>query len=71
VSSLDELIASWARAELEGDSDTLGTLLHSRFLAVGPYGFLLDREQWKQRFAGGLVGERPQRLATPATTPAD
>ncbi|WP_433455103.1 nuclear transport factor 2 family protein [Streptomyces sp. CA-142005] len=24
------------------------------FLAVGPYGFLLDREQWLQRFSGGL-----------------
>jgi uncharacterized protein DUF4440 len=47
-------VAVWARAELDGDSDALAKLLHREFLAVGPFGFLLDREQWLQRFSEGL-----------------
>ena len=47
-------VAAWARAELDGDSDTLAGLLHPDFLGVGPFGFLLDREQWLRRFSEGL-----------------
>jgi ketosteroid isomerase-like protein len=54
MASLDERIDSWIRAEQEGDAEGLESLLHPRFLAVGPYGFILNREQWKGRFAGGL-----------------
>jgi hypothetical protein len=47
-------VAAWARAELDGDSGTLARLLHRDFLGVGPFGFLLDREQWLRRFGEGL-----------------
>jgi hypothetical protein len=54
MTTLDEQLTTWARAELNGDAQTLGTLLHADFVAVGPFGFLLDREQWLQRFTNGL-----------------
>ena len=52
--SLKEWLAAWAAAELAGDAATLEPLLHPQFQAVGPFGFLLDREQWRVRFAEGL-----------------
>jgi hypothetical protein len=54
MTPLDEQLAAWAHAELNGDADALGRLLHPEFVAVGPVGFLLDREQWLQRFTDGL-----------------
>ena len=33
---------------------TLDVLLHPDFVGVGPYGFVLDREQWLARFGDGL-----------------
>ena len=54
MTTLDDQVTTWARAELSGDAHTLGALLHPEFLSVGPFGFLLDREQWIQRFADGL-----------------
>jgi hypothetical protein len=58
MSTLDEQISSWTHAEQAGDADRLETLLHPQFLAVGPYGFVLDREQWKARFSHGLHYDR-------------
>lgn len=58
MSTLDEQIATWTRAEQAGDTDRLDELLHPQFLAVGPYGFILDRDQWKARFSAGLHYER-------------
>jgi hypothetical protein len=51
---VDERLAAWSKAELEGDAATLDELLHPDFVGVGPYGFVLDREQWLARFANGL-----------------
>ncbi|GAA2068842.1 hypothetical protein GCM10009801_17580 [Streptomyces albiaxialis] len=48
-------MAAWARAEREGDAGALDGLLHPDFLAVGPYGFLLRRAQWLERFGHGLA----------------
>ncbi|WP_042378047.1 nuclear transport factor 2 family protein [Streptacidiphilus melanogenes] len=47
-------LTTWAAAEREGDSAALGGLLHEEFRGVGPFGFVLDREQWLRRFADGL-----------------
>lgn len=54
MSSVDDVISAWVQAELKGDTESLDSLLHPQFLSVGPYGFILDREQWKARFGGGL-----------------
>ena len=54
MTTLDEQITAWTKAEQAGDTDLLDTLLHPQFLAVGPYGSILDRDQWKARFCGRL-----------------
>lgn len=54
MTTLADRLTAWSQAELHGDVPALEALLHPDFLAVGPYGFLLDREQWLWRFAGGL-----------------
>ncbi|HEY3713205.1 MAG TPA: nuclear transport factor 2 family protein [Jatrophihabitantaceae bacterium] len=66
----DERLAAWTRAERSGDSGALMELLHCDFLGVGPFGFVLTREEWAQRFSGGLhytafdfAPDRPIRYA--------
>ena len=45
---------AWAAAERSGDVDAIGALLTGDFVAVGPWGFVLDRAAWIGRFASGL-----------------
>jgi len=45
----------WAEAELAGDADWLDNLLLDDFVAVGPRGELLTREQWLARHRSGKV----------------
>jgi ketosteroid isomerase-like protein len=45
--------ARWARAEQEGDTAVLGELTAADFRLVGPYGFVLDKAQWLDRFTSG------------------
>ncbi|WP_051939189.1 nuclear transport factor 2 family protein [Phaeacidiphilus oryzae] len=54
MSAIENLLTDWSRAELAGDGKALAELLHEEFLAVGPFGFLLDRGQWAGRFENGL-----------------
>lgn len=54
VPTIESFLDAWAAAELAGDAAALEPLLHAQFRAVGPFGFLLDRQQWVKRFAGGL-----------------
>ncbi|GAA2084860.1 nuclear transport factor 2 family protein [Streptomyces albiaxialis] len=54
----DELVEfgqRWARAERERDTAALGALLAEDFRAVGPRGFLVDREQWLERYDSGAL----------------
>jgi len=39
----------WAAAEKQGDVDAPERILMSDFMAVGPRGFLLNREEWLAR----------------------
>jgi hypothetical protein len=52
---IDERLAAWSKAELDGDATTLDALVHPAFAGVGPYGFVLDREQWLARFGNSIV----------------
>jgi hypothetical protein len=54
VATIDERLATWSRAELAGDAAALDALLHPDFVGVGPFGFVLSRDQWLRRFADGL-----------------
>lgn len=43
---IHELGSRWAEAERRSDADALDALLTDTFVAVGPLGFVLDRQQY-------------------------
>jgi ketosteroid isomerase-like protein len=51
------VVEEWAAAEQRGDAAFLGDALADDFVGVGPLGFMLDKQQWLGRFAGGLFYE--------------
>jgi len=46
-----DLVQRWAAAEEKNDAGTLDGLLDGEFAGVGPFGFILTRDQWLARFA--------------------
>ena len=50
-----DLVRRWAAAEERNDAATLDGLLADGFAGVGPFGFILTRDQWLARFTNGLV----------------
>jgi ketosteroid isomerase-like protein len=50
---LRDLGERWARAETAGDVDTLAGLVTDDFRLVGPFGFVLDKIQWLDRYRSG------------------
>ncbi len=50
-----DLVRRWAAAEQQNDAGALDGLLAGEFAGVGPFGFVLTRDQWLARFANGLV----------------
>lgn len=50
-----DLAERWAGAEEKNDAGTLDGLLAGEFAGVGPFGFILTRDQWLERFTNGLV----------------
>jgi ketosteroid isomerase-like protein len=43
----------WAEAEQQGDADFLDAIVVDDFTLVGPLGFVLDRQQWSERYRTG------------------
>src|SRR5919199_679946 len=54
---VEEFAQEWAAAEQRGDAAFLEGALTDDFVGVGPWGFMLNKEQWLGRFAGGLSYE--------------
>lgn len=48
-----ELNQRWAQAEIRGDVDALDALAADDFRLVGPVGFVLDKQQWLDRYRLG------------------
>ena len=53
IPEIAELGRRWAAAEVQGDTDTLDELAVDDFVLVGPLGFLLDKQQWLDRYRSG------------------
>lgn len=52
---LTDFARRWAEAERRGDVAALDALLTDDFTAVGPRGFVLDKKQWLDRYASGVL----------------
>jgi ketosteroid isomerase-like protein len=48
-----ELGARWVTAEIAADVDTLENIVTDDFRLVGPFGFVLDKGQWLDRYRSG------------------
>jgi Domain of unknown function (DUF4440) len=48
-----ELGVRWVAAELDADIATLDALVTDDFHLVGPYGFVLAKQQWLDRYRSG------------------
>jgi ketosteroid isomerase-like protein len=54
--SQDQILAlgqRWADAERQADAAALDTLLTDDFVGIGPYGYVLTRQQWLDRYRTG------------------
>jgi hypothetical protein len=54
--AISDLGRRWVRAELQGDGEALDRIAARGLTLVGPVGFVLDRQQWinRYRLPGGL-----------------
>ena len=55
---LADLDRTMTRAEIAGDTATLDALATDDFMLVGPVGFVLDKQQWLDRYRGGSLRTR-------------
>ena len=53
TTTIEELGARWVTAELAADVAALETMITDDFELVGPFGFVLDHEQWLDRYRSG------------------
>jgi ketosteroid isomerase-like protein len=53
ANQIRELGHRWVAAELAADHDALDALAADDFRLVGPFGFVLDKQQWLDRYRSG------------------
>ncbi len=52
---LKQIAEDWATAERHGDTAFMQRTLTDDFEAIGPRGFMLNKEEWLQRFRSGSL----------------
>ncbi len=52
---LNQMAEDFAAAERQGDTAYMEGTLTDDFIAIGPRGFVLNKEQWLQRFTSGSL----------------
>jgi ketosteroid isomerase-like protein len=60
--ALNYLDRRWTEAEVDGDTTTLDDLATDDFTLVGPAGFVLNKQQWLERYRGGGLNTRSLRF---------
>ena len=60
-----ELERRWAQGELDADVAALDALATDDFTLVGPLGFVLDRQQWLDRYRRGVWRTTRSAFETP------
>ena len=66
IDAIEELETAWSRAEMGADTDTLEAISTSDFTLVGPLGFVLDKQQWLERYRSGELVTGSLSLEDPA-----
>jgi ketosteroid isomerase-like protein len=67
LQGLRELDQRWLEAETGADVAALDELATSDFTLVGPAGFVLDKEQWLDRYRNGDLATRSLSFTDPMT----
>lgn len=65
--ALGELETTWAQAELQADTSTLEAISTTDFTLVGPLGFVLDKQQWLERYRSGELVTHSLSFEDPVT----
>ena len=66
IHAIEELETAWSQAEMRADTGTLEAISTSDFTLVGPLGFVLDKEQWLERYRSGDLVTDSLSLEDPA-----
>jgi ketosteroid isomerase-like protein len=67
IDAIEELETAWSQAEMGADASTLEAISTSDFMLVGPLGFVLDKQQWLERYRSGDLVTSSLSLEDPAT----
>jgi hypothetical protein len=66
IYAIEDLETAWSQAEMRADTGTLEAISTADFTLVGPVGFVLDKQQWLERYRSGELVTDSLLLEDPA-----